>query len=107
MSRTVRWWIVLLAGLSWPFAYAVKLGQVGPLLFLLFAIGWRWLDEPIRLGASAALGTAIKLQPGIIFVWAVLTGRFRAVGCRSSSSSPVLAVARDRCSPAPAPGPTS
>ena len=79
VSRTVRWWIVLLAGLSWPFAYAVKLGQVGPLLYLLFAIGWRWLDEPIRLGVSAALGTAIKLQPGIIFVWAALTGRFRAV----------------------------
>ena len=76
----MRWWIVLLAGLSWPFAYAVKLGQVGPLLFLLFAIGWRWLDDPIRLGASAALGTAIKLQPGIIFVWAVLTRRWRAVG---------------------------
>ena len=50
VSRTVRWWIVLLAGLSWPFAYAVKLGQVGPMLFLLFAIGWRWLDDPIRLG---------------------------------------------------------
>ena len=64
VTRTVRWWIVLLAGLSWPFAYAVKLGQVGPILFLLFAIGWRWLDDPIRLGASAALGTAIKLQPG-------------------------------------------
>ena len=46
----MRWWIVLLAGLSWPFAYAVKLGQVGPILFLLFAIGWRWLDDPIRLG---------------------------------------------------------
>ena len=64
VSRTVRWWIVLLAGLSWPFAYAVKLGQVGPLLFLLFAVGWRWLDGPIRLGVSMALGTAIKLQPG-------------------------------------------
>ena len=79
MSRTVRWWIVLLAGLSWPFAYAVKLGQVGPILFLLFAIGWRWLDDPIRLGASAALGTAIKLQPAIIFVWAILTRRWAAV----------------------------
>ena len=41
VARTVRWWIVLLAGLSWPFAYAIKLGQVGPLLFLTFAIGWR------------------------------------------------------------------
>ena len=79
VSRTVRWWIVLLAGLSWPFAYAVKLGQVGPILFLLFAIGWRWLDDPIRLGASAALGTAIKLQPGIIFVWALLTRRWAAI----------------------------
>jgi hypothetical protein len=79
ISRTVRWWIVLLAGLSWPFAYAVKLGQVGPVLFLLFAIGWRWLDDPVRLGVSVALGTAIKLQPAIIFVWAALTRRWTAV----------------------------
>jgi len=79
VSRTIRWWVVLLAGLSWPFAYAVKLGQVGPVLFLLFAIGWRWLDDPIRLGASAALGTAIKLQPAIILVWAALTRRWAAV----------------------------
>jgi alpha-1,2-mannosyltransferase len=79
VSRTIRWWVVLLAGLSWPFAYAVKLGQVGPILFLLFAIGWRWLDDPIRLGASAALGTAIKLQPAIILVWAALTRRWAAV----------------------------
>ena len=79
VSRTVRWWIVLLAGLSWPFAYAVKLGQVGPILYLLFAIGWRWLDDPIRVGVSAALGTAIKLQPAIIFVWAALTRRWVAV----------------------------
>ena len=34
VSRSVRWWIVLLAGVSFPFVYAVKLGQVGPVLFL-------------------------------------------------------------------------
>jgi len=79
VSRAVRWWIVLLAGLSFPFVYAVKLGQVGPLLFLTFAIGWRWLDDPIRLGASGAIGAAVKLQPGLILAWAVLTRRFRAV----------------------------
>ncbi len=78
-SRTVRWWIVLLAGLSWPFVYAVKLGQVGPLLFVLFAMGWRWLDDPVRVGTSAAVGAAIKLQPGILFVWAVLARRWAAV----------------------------
>jgi alpha-1,2-mannosyltransferase len=79
VSRAVRWWIVLLAGLSFPFVYAVKLGQVGPVLLLLMAVGWRWLDSPIRLGASAALGAAIKLQPGLILAWALLTRRFRAV----------------------------
>jgi hypothetical protein len=79
VSRAVRWWIVLLAGLSFPFVYGVKLGQVGPILFLLMAIGWRWLDSPIRLGASGALGAAIKLQPGLILVWALLTRRIRAV----------------------------
>ena len=37
--------------LSWPFLYAIKLGQVGPILFLLFAIGWRWVDtRPVVLG---------------------------------------------------------
>ena len=79
VSRAVRWWIVLLAGIGWLFAYAVKLGQVGPILFLLFAIGWRWLERPAAVGLSAGLGTAIKLQPGIIFVWAVLTRRWSAV----------------------------
>ena len=42
----------LLAGLSWPFVYAVKLGQVGPAAVPAFAIGWRWLDDPVRLGAG-------------------------------------------------------
>ena len=79
VSRTVRWWVVLLAGLSFPFVYGVKLGQVGAVLFLLMAIGWRWLDSPIRLGASGALGAAIKVQPVLILVWALLTRRFRAV----------------------------
>ena len=79
VSRSVRWWILLLAGLSFPFVFAIKLGQVGPILFLAFAVGWRWIDDPVRLGASAALGAAIKLQPGLLLVWALLTRRFRAV----------------------------
>ena len=79
VSTRVKLAIVLLAGLSWPFVYAMKLGQVGPLLYLAFACGWRWLDEPRVLGASAAVGTAIKLQPGLLFVWALLSGRWKAV----------------------------
>jgi len=80
VSRDVRWLVVLLAGLSWPFAYAVKLGQVGPILFLCFAVGWRWMDRPVRLGLAIALGTAVKLQPAILFVWAGLTRRWTAIG---------------------------
>ncbi len=79
VARSVRWWIVLLAGLSFPFVYAVKLGQVGPLLFLAFAVGWRGLGDPVRLGLAGGIGAAIKLQPAMILAWALLTRRFAAV----------------------------
>jgi alpha-1,2-mannosyltransferase len=75
----VRWTTLLLAGLSWPVAYALKLGQVGPLLFLLFSLGWRWLDRPGVVGLTGALGAIVKIQPGIVLAWAVLTRRWRAV----------------------------
>jgi hypothetical protein len=79
VARSVRWWVLLLAGLSFPFVYGLKLGQVGPILFLTFAVGWRWLDAPGRLGTSAAVGAAIKVQPAVLFVWALVTRRYRAV----------------------------
>jgi hypothetical protein len=75
----VRWLIVLLAGLSWPFEYGLRLGQVGPLLFLLFGISWRWLRDPRTVGAAAAVGALVKLQPGLLLVWAALTRRWGAV----------------------------
>jgi hypothetical protein len=75
----VRWLTLLLGGLSWPIVYAVKLGQVGPILLLTFAAGWRWMDRPRVLGVATAIGTAIKLQPAIVFAWALATGRRRAV----------------------------
>jgi len=80
VRREVRWLVLLLGGLSWPLAYSFKLGQVGPLLFLLFAIGWRWLDRPGRLGTAIALGTLIKVQPAIVLVWAGLNQRWRTIG---------------------------
>lgn len=69
--------VLLLAGISWPVLYAVKIGQVGPLLFLTFAVAWRWLDRPVVAGIASAIGTALKLQPGIVLVWMALTGRWR------------------------------
>jgi alpha-1,2-mannosyltransferase len=79
VSVNVKWVTILLAGWSFPFVYAIKLGQVGPLLFGLFALGWRWLDREVPFGIVGALGAAIKLQPGLVLVWALLTRRFRAV----------------------------
>jgi alpha-1,2-mannosyltransferase len=79
VSRNVRWATLLLGGLSWPLLYAIKLGQVGPILLLLFAIGWRWMDRPGRLGLAVALGIAIKIQPALLLGWAFVTGRRRAV----------------------------
>jgi hypothetical protein len=79
VSGTVRWVVVLLAGLSWPFVYATKLGQVGAVLYLLFAVGWRWMDRPAALGVSGALGTIVKLQPGLVLAWAALTRRWTAL----------------------------
>jgi alpha-1,2-mannosyltransferase len=79
VTPTTRWLVILLGGLMWPVLYSVKLGQVGPLLYLAFAVGWRWLDEPLRLGASIAAGALIKLQPALLFGWALVTRRWQAV----------------------------
>jgi hypothetical protein len=79
VAARTRWLIVLLAGCSWPFLYNVKLGQVGPLLFLVFAVGWRSLDRPAILGLAGAIGAAIKIQPGLVLAWALLTRRWLAV----------------------------
>ena len=79
VDTRIRWTILLLGGISWPLVYAIKLGQVGPILLVTFAIGWRWMDRPRHLGVATAVGTAIKIQPALLFAWALLTGRRRAV----------------------------
>ena len=89
----VRWTTILLAGLSWPFAYAVKLGQVGPILFLLFAIGWRWMDRPRVLGASIAAGALIKIQPALLLLWAAASRRLAAVAVAVAVGLVVLVAA--------------
>lgn len=79
VARPVRVAVVAIAATAWPFLYAVKLGQVGPLLFALFALAWRSArSEPVA-GIAAALGAAVKVQPGILLGWALVTRRWRAV----------------------------
>lgn len=78
VPATLRWVLLLLAGLDWPVLYSIKLGQVGPILLLLFVLGWRWVDRPAGSGAAIGLGALVKVQPALLGVWAVLTGRWRA-----------------------------
>jgi hypothetical protein len=80
-----RWWIVLLAGLDYPFVYALKLGQVAPLLFLTFAVGWRFIERAVPFGISAAAGTVIKIQPVVLLVWAALTRRWSALAVAAAT----------------------
>jgi alpha-1,2-mannosyltransferase len=78
VRRDVRWLIVIVAAFDWPLLYAVKLGQVEPILFLGLAAAWRWMDRPWAVGVATAVGTLVKVQPALLGVWAVATGRWRA-----------------------------
>ena len=75
----VRWSIVLLAAVSFPFLYAIKLGQVESLLYLAFAFGWRWIDHSVTPGLAVAAGALTKFQPALLFGWMVVTRRWRAL----------------------------
>ena len=78
VSARVRFAVLLLAALSWPLVFAIKLGQVGPILLLLFTIAWHALDRARPFGIAVGLGTIVKLQPALLIFWAFVTGRRRA-----------------------------
>jgi len=92
VSMSLRWTMLLLAGLSWPLLYSFKLGQVGPILVLLFVLGWRWLDRPVALGATIAVGALVKVQPALLGGWALLTGRPRAAAVAAVGVAIVVVV---------------
>jgi alpha-1,2-mannosyltransferase len=79
VRREIRWAIVLLGAVSWPFIFGVRIGQVGPILYLIFAIGWRYVDRPGALGAMIGVGTLVKVQPALLLGWLVVRRDFRAL----------------------------
>ncbi len=92
VSATIRWVILLLAGLDWPVLYSLKLGQVGPILLLLFVLGWRSLERPTPLGATIGLGGLVKLQPLLLVGWAVLVGAWRSAAAAVAFAAVVCLV---------------
>ena len=93
VRRDVRWIVVIVAALDWPLLYSVKLGQVEPLLFLGFAAAWRWMDRPPVVGVATALGALVKIQPGLLGLWALATRRYRAAAVAVGVTVAVAAAA--------------
>jgi len=93
VRRNVRWLIVIVAALDWPLLYAVKIGQVEPILFLAFAVAWRWMDRPWAVGMATAVGTLVKVQPALLGVWALATGRWRAAAVAAAVGVALAAAA--------------
>lgn len=93
----VRWEVklgIFLAGATgWPLIFGVRIGQVVPILFLLFAVGWRWLDRPGVVGVIAALGTLIKLQPVVLLGWLAAIGSWRGVAVGVATAVALAAAA--------------
>jgi len=75
----VRWAVIGLGAICLPLLYAVKLGQVGPLLYLLFGLTWRFADTPLVTGTAITAGMLTKLQPGLLFGWLFFRREVRAI----------------------------
>jgi hypothetical protein len=66
-----------LALISWPFAYGLELGALGPLLVLGAAALWRWRDR-LWAPAIALAGIVIaKVFPFPLAAWLIITRRYR------------------------------
>ncbi|HUQ77858.1 MAG TPA: glycosyltransferase 87 family protein [Patescibacteria group bacterium] len=92
VAKWIRLAIFLLGAIGWPLIFGVRIGQVVPLLYLLFALGWRCVDRPGILGATSAIGAMIKVQPGLAILWMVAARRWRALAAAVATAA-ALAVA--------------
>ena len=90
---TTRWMVLLLGAIGWPLIFGVRIGQVTPLLYLVFAVAWRSLDRPLALGASVAIGALMKLQPGILAVWLLFNQRWLALAYAAVTAGIIVVAA--------------
>jgi alpha-1,2-mannosyltransferase len=93
VRTATRWMVLLLGAIGWPLIFGVRIGQVTPLLYLVFAVAWRSLDRPGPLGASVAIGALLKLQPGILGLWLLARRDWRALGYAAVTGAILVAAA--------------
>jgi alpha-1,2-mannosyltransferase len=75
----IRWLVLLFSGIGWPLIYSLRIGQVTPLLFLILVCAWRAIDRPVPFGVTVALGSLMKLQPGLFAVWLLVRRQWAAL----------------------------
>jgi hypothetical protein len=73
------WRCYALAAVSWPFAYGVELGAVGPLLVLGVAVMWRWRERLWPPALALASIVVVKIFPFPLAAWLLITRRYRAL----------------------------
>jgi hypothetical protein len=90
VRRELRWAIVLCGLISWPLNFGVRIGQVGPILYLVFALGWRYLDRPGALGTVLGIGSLVKLQPALLVVWLFVQREWRAIAAMFATIAAIV-----------------
>jgi alpha-1,2-mannosyltransferase len=88
-----RWLVLLLGAVGWPLVFGVRIGQVAPVLYLVFAVAWRSLERPMWLGASVAVGAILKLQPGLLAVWLITRREWKALLVAAATATIIAVVA--------------
>jgi hypothetical protein len=73
------WRCFALALLSWPFAFGLDLGALGPLLVLGAGVLWRWRDRLWPPAIALASIVVAKVFPWPLGIWLLVTRRFRAL----------------------------
>ena len=79
VRRELKWVVGFVGAIGWPFIYGVRIGQVVPLLFFLFALGWRYLDRPAIVGVASGIGALVKVQPVLLLGWMAARLEWRAL----------------------------
>ena len=64
--------------LSFPIAQTLATGNVNGLVMIAFGAGWIWRDRPAASGLILGTVTAWKVFPGLVIIWMLATGRWRA-----------------------------
>jgi alpha-1,2-mannosyltransferase len=106
MARQLRWpWptltaalvFVAVAGTGW-FKYQLALAQIGALIAAAYVVAWALLRSGRDVAAGVALGLActIKLHPGLVVLFLLLSGRFRAVAAACAAYLAVFALMTSR-----------